>query len=132
MFVHGRTETIRSCSNESMAFVKAMMTKSTDQDIITKLNAAVQSHKEYSSAAVQGSGVDRHILGLKLIAKENNIPLPQFFCDPSLSISSHWNLSTSQVNIYILSLITIKIKINFLFILGRLTLRSIHVLRSSI
>lgn len=97
MYVHGRTETIRSCSNESIAFAKAMTEQGADADRVEKLKAAVQSHKTYVSMAIQGLGVDRHFLGLKLVAKNNNIELPEIYNDPGYVKSSHMRLSTSQV-----------------------------------
>lgn len=56
--------------------------------------------KSYSFSnfqAVNGFGVDRHLLGLKLIALENGIELPNIFKDPSFTRSAHMRLSTSQV-----------------------------------
>lgn len=99
MYEAGRTETIRSCSNESVAFARAMLTPSESaQTKVAKLRSAVDAHKAYASKAVQGYGVDRHLLGLKLIARENNIsPLPELFKDPGLLASQHMRLSTSQV-----------------------------------
>lgn len=97
LYVHGRTETIRSCSNESVAFAKAMCTQGSDADRAAKLKAAVNAHKKYVAAAVQGFGVDRHLLGLKLIAKENNIALPTLYADDGYTKSAHMRLSTSQV-----------------------------------
>ncbi|XP_058445312.1 carnitine O-acetyltransferase [Malaya genurostris] len=98
MYEAGRTETIRSCSNESIAFARTMLEEGASAaEKLTKLRAAVDSHKTYASKAVQGFGVDRHLLGLKLIARENNIPLPDLFKDGGLLASQHMRLSTSQV-----------------------------------
>lgn len=97
MYEAGRTETIRSCSNESIAFARAMMESSDNGEKIAKLRSAVDAHKSYAAKAVQGFGVDRHLLGLKLIAKENNITLPELFKDEGLLASQHMRLSTSQV-----------------------------------
>lgn len=48
-FIHGRTETIRSCSNESVAFAKAMLDhgKSVEEKV-KALRAAVDAHKKYT------------------------------------------------------------------------------------
>ncbi|XP_058830340.1 carnitine O-acetyltransferase [Topomyia yanbarensis] len=98
MYEAGRTETIRSCSNESIAFARAMLEgAASPAEKLAKLRAAVDSHKMYAAKAVQGFGVDRHLLGLKLIARENNIPLPELFKDDGLLASQHMRLSTSQV-----------------------------------
>ena len=49
---------------------------------------------------ISGKGIDRHLLGLKLTAIENNIDIPEqqnIFLDPAYSISGTWKVSTSQV-----------------------------------
>uniref|UniRef100_A0A1B0CHY9 Putative carnitine o-acyltransferase crot n=1 Tax=Lutzomyia longipalpis TaxID=7200 RepID=A0A1B0CHY9_LUTLO len=97
LFVHGRTETIRSCSNDSIAFAKSMMESGSDEDRVKKLLAAINAHKDYTMQAMQGKGVDRHLLGLKLTAQENNIKVPELFSDAGYVKSSHMRLSTSQV-----------------------------------
>ncbi|SPP85556.1 carnitine O-acetyltransferase isoform X1 [Drosophila guanche] len=98
IFEGGRTETIRSCSNESLAFCRAMQDdKATDQERVDKLRAAVNSHQTYTRLALQGKGVDRHLLGLKLMAVENGKPVPEFFSSPGVVKSSHFRMSTSQV-----------------------------------
>lgn len=48
LFVHGRTETIRSCSNDSVAFAKSMMESGTNEDRVEKLLAAIKAHKDYT------------------------------------------------------------------------------------
>lgn len=97
LYVHGRTECIRSCSKESVAFAKAMVESKNDQDKLGKLKAAIESHKKYVNLAIQGLGIDRHLLGLKLIAKENGIAVPELYSDEGYVKSSTYRLSTSQV-----------------------------------
>ncbi|CAG9854536.1 unnamed protein product [Phyllotreta striolata] len=97
-YIHGRTETIRSCSIESIAFSKTMLDSNKSvHDKITALREAIQSHKKYSIEAVNGFGVDRHLLGLKLIALENNVQLPELFEDKAYKLSGRMRISTSQV-----------------------------------
>ncbi|XP_033165213.1 carnitine O-acetyltransferase isoform X2 [Drosophila mauritiana] len=98
IFDGGRTETIRSCSNESLAFSRAMQDpNATDQERAAKLREAVVSHQTYAKLALQGKGVDRHLLGLKLMAQEHSKPIPEFFKSPGFVKSSHFRMSTSQV-----------------------------------
>lgn len=97
-YIHGRTETIRSCSNESIKFATTMLDKSADDK--AKLNAlknAISSHKNYTIEALNGFGVDRHLLGLKLAAKELAKDIPELYKDISFTRSAHMRLSTSQV-----------------------------------
>lgn len=97
-FLYGRTETIRSCSEESVAFAKTML----DPDLpnaekAKALRSAVEAHKNYAQNAVNGLGVDRHLLGLKLAAIEAGMDVPKLFMDVGYLRSSHMRLSTSQV-----------------------------------
>ncbi|KAH8272206.1 hypothetical protein KR018_011731, partial [Drosophila ironensis] len=98
IFDGGRTETIRSCSMESLEFCKAMLDlKATDQERGDKLRKAVRCHQLYAKLALQGKGVDRHLLGLKLMAIENGKPIPNLFSSTGFVKSSHFRMSTSQV-----------------------------------
>ncbi|KAG1655829.1 Carnitine O-acetyltransferase [Nymphon striatum] len=46
---------------------------------------------------MNGLGVDRHLLGLKLIALENGEDVPDFFREKGFVTSSHFRISSSQV-----------------------------------
>jgi len=101
IFRHGRTETVRSASNEALAFVKSMVDDSAaDRVRHDLLKKAIDSHIAYMRSAMSGNGVDRHLLGLCLIAKtqaenEKNPNLfPEFFKDKAYSLN--YQLSTSQ------------------------------------
>ncbi|KAK3723369.1 hypothetical protein QZH41_015946 [Actinostola sp. cb2023] len=58
---------------------------------------AINAHTDYTKEAVQGQGIDRHLLGLKMIAVESGINLPDLFMDGTYAYSLHFKLSTSQV-----------------------------------
>ena len=47
--------------------------------------------------AINAKGIDRHLLGLKLIAMENNLPKPALYDHVSYKRAMHFVLSTSQV-----------------------------------
>ncbi|XP_059146443.1 carnitine O-acetyltransferase-like isoform X2 [Physella acuta] len=97
-FQLGRTDTIRSCSIASLAFTKAMDDPAVPE--VTKvdyLKKAVASHRKYTDDTISGNGIDRHLLGLKLIAIENGMNVPEIFMDLSYKESTHFRLSTSQV-----------------------------------
>lgn len=101
MFIHGRTETIRSCSSQSIAFAQAMCSPPgtvSDQEKVFLLREAVKSHKDYTVMAMSGEGVDRHLFGLKITALENNIELPELYKDEAFVQSTSFRLSTSQVS----------------------------------
>ena len=48
--------------------------------------------------AIEGVGIDRHLMGLKLTAIENGMDVPDFYRDPGYSTSNNWRCSTSQVS----------------------------------
>ncbi|XP_077291929.1 carnitine O-Acetyl-Transferase [Arctopsyche grandis] len=97
-YIGGRTETIRSCSEESIAFAKIMLDSNANlKDKANALKMAIKAHKDYSVEAVNGFGVDRHLLGLKLTATENGIEIPKIYSDSGFVKSSHMRMSTSQV-----------------------------------
>nr|CAD7199794.1 unnamed protein product [Timema douglasi] len=97
-FIHGRTETIRSCSQESVDFAMKMLSgTATNEEKYRALLAAINYHKNYAIECVNGHGVDRHLLGLKLIAVENGLEVPALFKDPAYIRSTHFRISTSQV-----------------------------------
>ncbi|XP_061163747.1 carnitine O-acetyltransferase-like isoform X2 [Saccostrea echinata] len=97
-FQLGRTDTIRSCSMESLEFSKGMMDSTlSKQKKAELLRKAVAEHKNYVAEAIKGQGIDRHLLGLKLIALQNNMKVPALHMDMAYSLSSHHNISTSQV-----------------------------------
>ncbi|XP_065345556.1 carnitine O-acetyltransferase-like isoform X1 [Cloeon dipterum] len=97
-FIHGRTETIRSCSSESVKFAQTMLNGAASaNEKAATLRNAIKAHKDYATLALAGEGVDRHLLGLRLIAAENGIELPDLFKDVAFTRSTHMRLSTSQV-----------------------------------
>ena len=82
MYAEGRTETIRSCSSESLKFSKALCSSSvSSQEKYQTMKLAIENHKNYAADAVRGYGVDRHLLGLKLIALENKMEIPKLYSD---------------------------------------------------
>lgn len=111
----GRTEVIRSASNETKAWAEAMLdpdqTVSIGYLLLRSLNLidgqdehraalfrrAVARHLQYAAWAADGQGVDRHLFGLKRMLKDGE-PVPAIYQDPAFSKTSHWELSTSQLS----------------------------------
>ena len=97
-FQQGRTETCRSVSTESVAFVSAMANPDVPpEDCVKAFRAAVDAHVKYISDASDGRGVDRHLFGLKKCLKEGE-ELPEIFKDRAYTYSGTWYLSTSQLS----------------------------------
>ena len=71
-----------------------------DIDSIVKRNLfrqAIDAHVAYTVRAMNFEAVDRHLLGLRLTAKENGMPIPKLFRSRAFRCASHFELSTSQV-----------------------------------
>ncbi|KAK2460472.1 hypothetical protein APHAL10511_007519 [Amanita phalloides] len=95
----GRTEVIRSASNESKEWAEAMLSPVPKDPLYLRdlFRRAAARHMQYSAWAVDGHGVDRHLFGLKKCLKGDE-PLPEMYNDESYTKSSHWELSTSQLS----------------------------------
>ncbi|CAG8718472.1 5291_t:CDS:2, partial [Dentiscutata erythropus] len=95
-FLRGRTETVRTLSVESKAFVEGMLDKSLSvQQKYDRLQAATKAHTNYSIDASNGKGCDRHLLGLRLLLqKGESHPI---FEEPIFAKSQEWLLSTSSL-----------------------------------
>lgn len=97
-FQHGRTETCRSVSEESVAFCEAFQSSTaTIAEQIKAFRAAIASHGEYINAASAGYGVDRHLFGLKQLLPKGS-ELPAIYKDPAFAYSSKWYISSSQLS----------------------------------
>ena len=97
-FQLGRTDTIRTASMTSKAFVEAMMaSEKTNSELAQLFRSAVQAHTKYTKEACNGEAFDRHFFGLKMIAVESGMDLPEFFMDKTFSRALHFNMSTSQI-----------------------------------
>ncbi|XP_029359236.1 peroxisomal carnitine O-octanoyltransferase-like [Echeneis naucrates] len=82
-FYHGRTETMRPCTQEAVNWCKAMMDPTLDVNAKRKaMLLAFKKHNKLMAEAQEGKGFDRHLLGLYLIAKEEGHPTPELFMDP--------------------------------------------------
>jgi carnitine O-acetyltransferase len=97
MYRGGRTETIRTASPQALAFVKAIDNPEvSDSAKMDLLRAAFAEHTKRGRDASAGQAVDRHLLGLKLIAGELGITaLPALFGEEVYKRG--WELSTAQV-----------------------------------
>ncbi|RIA95026.1 acyltransferase ChoActase/COT/CPT [Glomus cerebriforme] len=93
-FLHGRTDTIRTLSVESKAFVEGMGSGSlTAQQKYDLLQSATKAHSAYTRDVSNGKGCDRHLFGLRLLLREGESH--QLFTEPIFAKSQEWLLSTS-------------------------------------
>nr|XP_045600362.1 peroxisomal carnitine O-octanoyltransferase-like isoform X1 [Procambarus clarkii] len=100
-FYAGRTETMRSCTQESVSWVQSMLNpKATAAEKRRKLIIAVDTHVQLMRQCQKNEGVDRHLFGLYIVALESGMDIPDLFLDPSFTKSGgggNYILSTSTV-----------------------------------
>ncbi|XP_072277910.1 carnitine O-palmitoyltransferase 1, liver isoform isoform X1 [Pyxicephalus adspersus] len=93
LYREGRTETVRSCTNESSAFVLAMADPKQNSETLVKLfKTAAEKHQQMYRLAMTGAGIDRHLFCLYVVSKYLGVDSP--FLKEVLS--EPWRLSTSQ------------------------------------
>ncbi|XP_030586967.1 carnitine O-palmitoyltransferase 1, liver isoform isoform X2 [Archocentrus centrarchus] len=92
MFREGRTETVRSCTTETCAFVLSMIRDETREERLRLLKLAAEKHQSLYRLAMTGQGIDRHLFCLYVVSKylgEDSPFLKEVLSEP-------WRLSTSQ------------------------------------
>ena len=103
-FLHGRTETTRTVSPASEAFVKTMGLRPKRDELdaakraekLDLLREAVSSHAKYIGSAAKAMGVDRHLLGLSLSLSDGEIA-PALYSHPLYTRAKTWRVSTSHL-----------------------------------
>ncbi|XP_072290488.1 carnitine O-palmitoyltransferase 1, liver isoform isoform X1 [Eucyclogobius newberryi] len=92
LFRDGRTETVRSCTLETCAFVRSMIRDETREERLKLLKVAAEKHQNMYRLAMTGDGIDRHLFCLYVVSKylgEESAFLREVLSEP-------WRLSTSQ------------------------------------
>ncbi|CAG0882299.1 unnamed protein product [Cyprideis torosa] len=93
LYLNGRTETVRSCTNESTAFVRSMVDPSVSkEERLRLLRVAADRHTEQYRNAMNGRGVDRHLFALYIVCR--GLGQKSDFLEHVLFYP--WTLSTSQ------------------------------------
>lgn len=99
-FLDGRTDSIR-LPNFQTAMFTFEMTDSEERPSVRELchmlQIAAQQHKNYFRQALNGQAMDRHLLGLRLIAEEHNLPVPELFKSDAYQKMMHFTLLTNQL-----------------------------------
>uniref|UniRef100_A0A8C7XT73 carnitine O-palmitoyltransferase n=1 Tax=Oryzias sinensis TaxID=183150 RepID=A0A8C7XT73_9TELE len=76
LFREGRTETVRSCTNESSAFVRALE-NGEPADVCRRLfRGASEKHQQLYRMAMTGAGIDRHLFCLYVVSKYLGLESP--------------------------------------------------------
>jgi len=98
-FDKARTETIRTLSEDSRAWVLSMTDASAT--VVTRLallHRAIKTHNSLTREAATGRGIDRHLLGLRLMMRPETGERAALFDDPLFGRSQEWTLSTSALS----------------------------------
>ncbi|KAK3596698.1 hypothetical protein CHS0354_038035 [Potamilus streckersoni] len=93
LYLHGRTETVRSLTLEGCDFVRAFLDKNVSkQEQIHLLQKACEVHQQLYKDSMTGKGIDRHLFALYVVSK--GLEYDCEFLKKAISIP--WTLSTSQ------------------------------------
>uniref|UniRef100_A0A8C5HL81 carnitine O-palmitoyltransferase n=1 Tax=Gouania willdenowi TaxID=441366 RepID=A0A8C5HL81_GOUWI len=101
LFREGRTETVRSCSNESCAFIRALEDGEVRMQLLRR---ASEKHQNLYRMAMTGAGIDRHLFCLYVVSKYLGVEsafLKEVLSEP-------WRLSTSQTPVQQMELFDLK------------------------
>lgn len=99
IFKHGRTDVIRTFSSEAYDLVQGFRAQRPASELYALLSAATKSHAGRTRDSALGKGIDRHMLGLRLVYRaEDDGAVPQLFADPVFAESQTWTLSTSGLS----------------------------------
>ena len=101
-FLHGRTETLRSVSNQAVDFVRKMTADdAVAESKVAALRTAAETHIARMKACMAGMGIERHMFGLQSIydrfgAELGINQMPAIFNDPGWLKLRHDTLSTTS------------------------------------
>lgn len=97
-FKHGRTETMRPCTIETMEFCKTIRSKNRpgNSQLRNMISECSKVHSQLIKEAAMGQGFDRHLFALRLLAEKNGLSL-DIFTDPAYDSINKNILSTSTL-----------------------------------
>jgi carnitine O-acetyltransferase len=101
-FYHGRTECLRSSTREALAMCKTLLAADANaEEKDAAIRAAAAAHISRAKQCKQGLGVDRHMLGLLTMAKQNRdllpgVEIPALFTDRTYGRYTTDLMSTSN------------------------------------
>lgn len=96
-FYHGRTEAMRTATEEAKTFCETWCSSSSSNaQKMAALRKATKEHSRLVAESAAGKGVDRHLFALKCIAERNELPMPPFFDSAPWNLLNHTILSTSN------------------------------------
>jgi len=97
-FYHGRTDTVRTLSEESKEWTESMVDENASHsERCSKLRKALEAHSNYMKRAVDGKVIDRHLMGLRLMKREGE-ETAAMFDDYLWKQSTRFRISTSNMS----------------------------------
>ncbi len=90
-YSHGRTETIRPCSEATKQLCDVILSKNrpSNSELRAQIDQCSKVHAQLTKEAAMGQGFDRHLYGLRHMAKINGI------ADDAYKVINHNIMSTS-------------------------------------
>ncbi len=78
---------MRSCTSEAVDLAKGLLDENncSRENLLELLMKAVNKHNSLMQKSMQNKGCDRHLLGLKILALERGLELPEIFKDSSFT-----------------------------------------------
>lgn len=88
-YYHGRTETCRSCSQETVDFGRALLERKNTPELSKRLRLAVEKFSFTMLECLNAEGCDRHLMGLAVLAwlELGGDAMPELFLDASFEKS---------------------------------------------
>uniref|UniRef100_A0A0N5AN78 Carn_acyltransf domain-containing protein n=1 Tax=Syphacia muris TaxID=451379 RepID=A0A0N5AN78_9BILA len=99
-FLDGRTGTVRLPNFYTSMFTYEMTDaeeRPNDRDLVHMMQVATQQHKNDKLQTINGMSMDRHLLGLLLVAKELGQATPEIFTCAAYKKMMHYTILSTQV-----------------------------------
>jgi len=98
LFFHGRTDCIRVQSLAMKEFLQLFdQADRNDHKVASLVRDGGKFHRNFTKRCMQGAGIDRHLLGLRVLAMESGMELHPFFRTKAFQVANDFTLSTSQM-----------------------------------
>lgn len=98
-FKHGRTETMRPCTNATKEFCETVLTKPWNAGHLRVLiDQCSKHHGQLTKEAAMGQGFDRHLFALRRMAEAHNINVSALYDSEPYRRLNHHIISTSTLS----------------------------------
>lgn len=100
-FRHGRTETMRPCTNSTKQFCESLLGSQSGSEakyLRSLIDQCSTYHGQLAKDSAMGQGFDRHLFALKHTAAINNKPMPELYNTVAYKRINHNIISTSTLS----------------------------------